>query len=251
MTFWNLKGKSDMRKKHSGHGFITLLVIAALIIGSFSVMGFTTMNSRTLRSITGKDAAQKIEKIWRKAGKAAEKTKKAAKKIKETTDKLIEKAGGKEEIARKVKKIISRFGKNHSKIDSTSDIELTPLDNAGYAYRFTYGGEKFRTVYSASFDTWTIYDSYKITNDHDIKIICQALIDEHPVHGKDLVSYRTADDMAYEWQQHNIVYELLPDSNRWKSSAKDVDLDPYDQGKSYKEIYEDRTGKKFDLKNFV
>ncbi len=42
--------------------------------------------------------------------------------------------------------------------------------------------------------------------------------------------------MAYEWLQHNIAYELLPDSE-FKASAKDVDLDPDDQGLSLEEIY--------------
>ena len=84
-----------------------------------------------------------------------------------------------------------------------------------------------------------------------MKIICQALIDVHPVHGKDLSSYRTADDMAYEWEQHNIAYKYLPDDSSWKGSAGNVDLDPYDQGRSFEEIYEDRTGEKFSIKEEI
>ena len=132
---------------------------------------------------------------------------------------------------------------------STSDIGLTNYDGMGAKYYFTYKGEEFRTLYQN--DCWTIYDSYKITNKADMKIICQALIDVHPVHGKDLSSYRTADDMAYEWEQHNIAYKYLPDDNSWKESAGNVDLDPYDQGRSFEEIYEDRTGKKFSIKEEI
>ena len=243
-----------MRKKRKKNHGLLALVIAVALAGACVAAGCSALKADDIEKITSKDTANKLEKIKDKAGRAADKvvgkTGKAAKKAKDLTDRAIEKAGGTDEIAKRVKNIIKHFTKT-SKLNSTKDIELTALDNTGYAYRYTYGREKFRAIYTASCDTWPVYDSYKITNDHDITIICQALIDEHPVHGADLKSYRTAEDMAYEWQQHNIVYELLPDDNHWKSSAKSVDLDPYDQGKSYKEIYEDRTGKKFDIKNFV
>ena len=39
------------------------------------------------------------------------------------------------------------------------------------------------------------------------------------------------DDLVYEWQQHNLAYNILPDDNSWKEHAKDVDLNPADQGK--------------------
>ena len=73
-------------------------------------------------------------------------------------------------------------------------------------------------------------------------LICQALADEHPVHGADLVSYRTAEDMAYEWQQHNITYQLLSDDSPFRNNAKDVDINPADQGKSVYDLYVSRTG---------
>ena len=38
--------------------------------------------------------------------------------------------------------------------------------------------------------------------------------------------------MAYEWEQHNIAYQLLPEDSPYKENAKDVDLNPEDQGKS-------------------
>ena len=78
-----------------------------------------------------------------------------------------------------------------------------------------------------------------------MKKICQTLIDEHPVHGSDYESYRTADDMVYEWKQHNLAHKVLPDDNPWKETSGNVDFDPEDQGKSLEEIYEDRTGQKF------
>jgi hypothetical protein len=77
-----------------------------------------------------------------------------------------------------------------------------------------------------------------------MKKICDVLIKIHPIHGRDMISYRTSDDMVYEWVQHNLAYKLLPNDNSWKNSAKDVDFDPEDQGKSIKEIYEDRISKK-------
>ena len=66
-----------------------------------------------------------------------------------------------------------------------------------------------------------------------------------------MISYRTPEDMTYEWLQHNIVYQLLPNNHKFKDNAKDVDLDPKDQGKNMIEIYEDRTGEKFDLSNIT
>lgn len=128
---------------------------------------------------------------------------------------------------------------------SAKDIDLRDIDGGGTNYIFDYDGKQFRAVYS--YDTWTVYDSYKIINEDDIKLICRALTDVHPVHGSDMRSYRTEEDMAYEWLQHSMAYVLLPKDDPMRSYAKDVDLDPADQGRSFKEIYEDRTGKKFEL----
>lgn len=122
---------------------------------------------------------------------------------------------------------------------SKEDIQLTAVDSKG-TYSFIYGGETFTAIYTT--DNWKIKDSYKITSYSDITLICEALSDEHPIHGIDRQSYRTPDDMAFEWQQHNIAYELLPDDSDWKKHAKDVDIDPKDQGKTFLEMYEERTG---------
>lgn len=134
-------------------------------------------------------------------------------------------------------------------LSSTEDIGLHETGGGDTNYAFTYDGEEFRVLYY--YDNWTIYDSYKITNEDDMAIICQALIDEQPIHGRDLESYRTADDMVYEWEQHNLAYAYLPEDNSWRESAKNVDFDPEDQGRSFEEIYEDRTGKEFDLEEYI
>ena len=125
-------------------------------------------------------------------------------------------------------------------LSSVDDVALVPTDDYGCGYVFTYSGEEF----TAYFDTysWRVYDSYKITNHSDIVTICQALINEHPVYGADWESWRTADDMAYEWEQHNLAWQMLPANSHWRDDAKDVDLDPYDQGKSFRDLYESRTG---------
>ena len=129
------------------------------------------------------------------------------------------------------------YVESDSILNNPDDIGLYDVDGSGYTYGFNYNGEYFRAVYN--YDTWSIYDSYRVRNSKDMEVICQALIDVHPVLGKDRTSYRTAKDMAYEWLQHNIAYELLPDSE-FKASAKDVDLDPDDQGLSLEEIYRKR-----------
>lgn len=134
-------------------------------------------------------------------------------------------------------------------LTSTEDINLHDIDGAGTNYEFTYNGETYSAVYTT--DNWRIYNSYKIQDIGDIAIICQALIDIHPIHGSDMESYRTVEDMAYEWLQHNLAYEFLPDDDPLKSHARDVDLDPKDQNKSFEEIYKDRTGKEFDITDYL
>jgi len=130
------------------------------------------------------------------------------------------------------------YKEGESYISSSEDIALKSEDNKEKNYIFTYNNEQYSAVYTK--DNWHITDSYKIKNKRDITLICEALIGVHPIHGADKKSYRTAEDMMYEWVQHNIAYDSLPDGNSWKSHAKDVDLNPEDQGKSLKEMYESR-----------
>ena len=134
-------------------------------------------------------------------------------------------------------------------VTATLDIALRDVDGNRKNYTFSYGGEDFRAQYTT--DNWKIVDSYKITDTADMTAICQALLDVHPVHGRDMQSIRTAEDMAFEWLQHNLAYELLPEDNPWRRNAKDVDLNPEDQNKTFQEMYEDRTGKPFRIEDFL
>lgn len=142
-----------------------------------------------------------------------------------------------DDVKQAVKEKTDRSG---GRLTSTADIDLR-RDGGKYEYVFTYNGEDYRAVYIT--DTWKIYDSYKITNRDDMKIICQALSDVYPVPSRDGKSYRTADDMAYEWDQHNKIYRLAPEGSRTKERTRNVDLDPEDQGKSYKDLYQENLAK--------
>lgn len=121
---------------------------------------------------------------------------------------------------------------------SSGEIGLYDTDGGGMNYSFTYNGETFSAVYTA--ENWKIVDSYKITNSADMKFICEALIAVHPLHGKDYQSFRTADDMVFEWQEHNSAYFMLPEDSEWKKNVKDVDFNPEDQGKTGVEMALDR-----------
>lgn len=123
-------------------------------------------------------------------------------------------------------------------LQSPEDIGLQSADVYGTYYVFYYDDQEFWVYYEP--DCWKVYDSYKITNLADITIICQALLNEHEVHGRDLESVRTAEDMAYEWQQHNLAYALAPKGSSWRESAQNVDLDPDEQNMSLQEIMETR-----------
>ena len=140
-------------------------------------------------------------------------------------------------------------GESAGLLTSAADINLSSADGGTKNYTFTYNGETYKAKHTA--DHWTIYDSYKINSKSDMMIICQALIDLYPVHGSDMVSYRTAEDMTFEWQQHNIGYIFLGEKSEWASHLKDVDFDPADQGKTFDEIYKDRTGKEFKFSDFL
>ena len=128
-------------------------------------------------------------------------------------------------------------------LSGVDDVVLTDLTGTGTNYVFIYDDVPYSATYTP--DNWEIKDSYRITNAMDMALICQALINEHPIHGKDMISYRTCDDMAYEWVQHNIAYSFLPEDSQWMESVKNVDFDPEDQGRSYRDLYEDRTGRRF------
>ena len=133
---------------------------------------------------------------------------------------------------------------NHEKenqednLKNIEDIKLYDVDGKETNYIFTYKNIDFTAIYTK--DNWKIIDSYKITNKKDMEIICSALINVHPIHGKDKVSYRTPQDLVSEWKLHNLAFALLPEDSKWKSNAKDVDLNPEDQGKSLEEFFNSR-----------
>ena len=143
----------------------------------------------------------------------------------------------------------SAASENAGSLSSADDIHLHAVDETGRNYIFLYNHEEFSAQYTK--DNWKIVDSYRIINIDDMTIICQALLDLHPVHGRDMISIRTAEDMAFEWLQHNLAYEFLPEDSPWRENAKDVDLDPADQGRTVQEIYEDRTGKEFRIEDII
>ncbi len=132
-------------------------------------------------------------------------------------------------------------------LSSTDDINLTSSDDKNYT--FYYDGQVYTAIRTT--DHWKIKNSYNITNEADMLIICQALIDLYPIHGSDMISYRTPEDMVYEWHVHNIAYALLPDDDEMKPHVRDVDFNPEDQGRSFDEIYEAHTGKKFDINEIL
>lgn len=124
-------------------------------------------------------------------------------------------------------------------LESPADVQLTQVEtNSSYydglTYVFSYDDEEFYAYYEP--DCWTIYDSYKITNQADMECICQALLNEHSVHGQDLESLRTAADMAFEWHEHNLAYTYLPEDSPYRESAQNVDLDAEDQYKTLEDF---------------
>jgi len=123
---------------------------------------------------------------------------------------------------------------------SPEEILLSDVDGKGVNYVFTYHEKEYSAVYSS--DNWKIVDSYQITDSADMIRICAALKAAHPIHSADMKGWRTAKDMAYEWEQHNLAYSLLPDFSKWKQNAKDVDINPADQGKSLYDFYVNRSG---------
>ena len=167
----------------------------------------------------------------------------AAQEAKDATKQAIEEAGKYASDPDEISSALSSM--QTGLLTSTADIALTPQDDQGKNYTFTYDGKEYAAIHTA--DHWKIKNSYDINSEADMMIICQALIDLHQIHGKDMVSYRTADDMVYEWEVHNLAYAMISDDDPMKSHLRDVDFDPQDQGCSFEEIYYNHTGKELDL----
>ncbi|MBR2560873.1 MAG: hypothetical protein IKE31_01850 [Eubacterium sp.] len=202
-------------QKKKRHGFLKF-IMAVLILAALGVLGAWYY----VRYYPGGS----VENLKYHARQAHQMIQHAASGVKETVRETISDPGSGRSL--------------RSQLKGTDDINLRNGGD-GYYY-FTYNGEDFRALYAAS--TWTIYDSYKITNKKDITIICQALSDIYPVPSRDWQSYRTAEDMAYEWDQHNKIYLIAPKDGRTRERTRNVDLDPEDQGKTYEDLYHENLG---------
>lgn len=119
------------------------------------------------------------------------------------------------------------------------DLKLSPTDGEwGECYEFRYGEDVFSVIYTEN--NWKIINSYKIDNAQDMRIICQALIDIHPIPTADGTGERDTDSLVYEWQQHNLAYNMLPQNSKWIENVRDVDLNPNDESKSMLQMALDR-----------
>ena len=219
-----------MRKKLI---FVMLFLIFACIIIYFVVMQKNTVNNNNL----AKD-------------NTTAKTSEEVKLNSNTTNNKVEiNETSKNEINNIKQKNYQIIEENEINSNSNIEIELKDVEGKQTTYIFTYKNE----VYTAIFKNgcWKIINSYKIKDTNDMKVICQALLDKHKVYGKDRKSYRTAGDMVYEWVQHNLAYSILSEDSEYKERAKDVDLDPDDQGKNFIELYEDKTGKKINFSDII
>ena len=134
-------------------------------------------------------------------------------------------------------------------LSSADQLNFSDVDGSGQNFAFTYNGESFTAQYTE--DNWKILDSWRIQNTGDMEQICEALLEIHEIPGNNGNMARTARDMAFEWMQHNFAYEHLPEEHPWRQNAKDVDLDPKDQGKTFIEIYEARAGERFRTADFI
>lgn len=211
--------------------------------------------AQSLASQVIDESKDKIEEATKEVAKEATKqaaesaqdlAQQATQSFKDAAKQAIEEAGdyasGQEDISKAFSSAQAGL------LTSTADIALTSQDDQGKNYTFTYDGKEYTAIYTT--DHWKIKNSYDINVEADMYIICQALIDEHQIHGKDMVSYRTADDMVYEWEVHNLAYAMISDDDPMMSSVRDVDFNPQDQGCSYDEIYYNHTGKEFDFSEF-
>ena len=140
----------------------------------------------------------------------------------------------------RIEKTVRAAGYDEGETLLSEPPEITYEYSDGYYeyYSFDYAGKEFYVLHE--YDNWKISDSYKIRNTEDMQLICEALLDIYPVHGEDLESCRTPEDMAYEWIQHNIVYEMPLTDARYKENAANVDLDPGDQNKTIMEMFKGR-----------
>ena len=125
--------------------------------------------------------------------------------------------------------IYSQTGRERLK-DNTVEITQSEDENT---YTFVYDGKEYRAIYSEYEDknNWHIENSREIRNHNDMKKICEALNDIHPIIGRDGTN-RTSEDMMTEWAYHNFAfYIFIPFNIKIREQARHVDLDTDDQGK--------------------
>ena len=101
-------------------------------------------------------------------------------------------------------------------------LNLHCEDNINSEYKFTYNGKKYTATYTS--DNWHIENSYEIDKMSDMVLICSLLKDRHPIHNQNYTGWRSAENMANEWDAHNYVYPSF------ESHTKDVDIDPKHDG---------------------
>ena len=133
------------------------------------------------------------------------------------------------------------FGASSGNEPSVTDAELVLTDNGDDTYTFAYGNDTFTALYTPYIGgDWKIYDSYKITNRADMVIICEKLLKLNKVRGR-ITQYRTAKDMADEWEVHNRGYAIALSLSMTDAAArlKDVDMDKKDQGKTFDDFIAD------------
>lgn len=106
-------------------------------------------------------------------------------------------------------------------------LNLHCVDNIYSKYKFTYNGKEYTAEYTT--DNWKIRNSYEITEMSDMVLICSLLKDRHPIHNKNYTGWRTAENMANEWDAHNFAY-CVDLFGLWHNHTKDVDIDPTGDG---------------------
>ncbi|MCR5816797.1 MAG: dockerin type I repeat-containing protein [Ruminococcus sp.] len=92
-----------------------------------------------------------------------------------------------------------------------NEIQFTK--NSDGTYTLVYKKDTFTVYYKESKKTdgstdedWKIMDSWRIDNYEIMRIICQILMEEHPIHYPNSSKVRSVDSMAIEWVLHNSGY---------------------------------------------
>ena len=235
---------------------ITAALFSALLTGCSSMPQdlFAEQASDTAQSLASQiieESGDKVKEIAKETAKEAaqqaaenaqELAEQATQSAKEAAQQAIEQAGN---YAENPEEALSATTASSGLLSSADELGIRLKGSKDRVYNFDYDGKTYTAIHTT--DHWKIMDSYEINNEADMLIICQALIDLHPIHGKDMVSYRTADDMVYEWEVHNLAYVLVTNDEDMKAHLRDVDFNPEDQNCSFDEIYYNHTGKELDL----